>query len=219
MGLHTHRRLHWITGLMLVASIAHSEPARQQQAVGEREITVSNRSLRGIDELYASPQSGSSWGQDRLGTDVLDPGGFVRLRLGRLRDCNFDLLAVYDDASREERRGVNVCRTRELVFDGMAATSPADPPGPTRSVTLVNGGNRPIQQFFLSPPDAPQWGPDRLAQALPVGEQRDVGFRGACSADVRVVYANRAAEERRGLDLCRTSTLTIAPGWTTEQAE
>jgi hypothetical protein len=33
--------------------------------------------------------------------------------------------------------------------------------------------------------------------------------------DIRVVFENRAAEERRGVDLCRRASLSIEPGWTT----
>jgi hypothetical protein len=32
------------------------------------------------------------------------------------------------------------------------------------------------------------------------------------------VFSNRAAEERRGLNLCTRSRLRIAPGWTTAEA-
>jgi hypothetical protein len=84
-------------------------------------------------------------------------------------------------------------------------------------VTLVNASPLPIQQLYLSPPDAAQWGDDLLTQsALSAGEQRAIDFHGDCIADVRVVFSNRAAEERRGLDLCANPVLTIAPGWTTQ---
>ncbi len=195
-----------------------ADPVRSTLAAfGDREIVVLNRSGHAIVELYVSPQTVDAWGQDRLGEDVLDIRKSVRLKLGRLRDCTFDLLAVYDDTSREEARGINVCQLRQVVFDASTASKPAEPPGPSRSISVVNASARPIQQLYVSPPDAAQWGEDRLTQsALSVGEQREVDFKGECTADVRVVFANRAAEERRGLDLCANPVLKIEPGWTTK---
>lgn len=185
-------------------------------ALGDREIVLMNRDKSSVVEVYVSPDTADSWGQDLLGDGVIDPGQVGRVKLGRMRDCSFDVLVVYDDTRREEMRGVNICKTRQLTFDGHNASAPVEQPGPQRSVTVVDASTLPIQQLFVSPPDAAQWGDDRLAAAsLSVGEQRAIDFNGDCSADVRVVFANRAAEERRGIDLCHTTVLRIAPGWTT----
>jgi hypothetical protein len=48
-----------------------------------------------------------------------------------------------------------------------------------------------------------------------VGENGTISYRGSCTVDIRVVFENRAAEERRGVDLCRRASLSIEPGWTT----
>lgn len=185
--------------------------------IGDRSVLVRNQTDWSIVELYASPQSSESWGQDRLGDDQLGAGGQRPLRLGRMRDCGFDLLAIYDNLRREERRGVDLCHARDIVFDGSHASMPIDPAGPDHTITLANDSRMPIQQLFLSPPDAAQWGDDRLTTAaISVGEQRALHYQGGCTADVRVVFANRAAEERRGLDLCAFPTLHITPGWTTQ---
>lgn len=211
-------RLALVAALLLPAGQLVAEPARPTMGpLGEREVSVQNRSRHSIVELYISPQSADAWGQDLLGDETLDPGDITRQKLGRLRDCGFDVLAVYDDTSREEMRAVNVCRTRQMSFDGSHASAPVAPPGPARNLTVVNASPRPIQQLYLSPPDAAQWGDDRLAlSSISVGEERHVEFQGDCRADVRVVFANRAAEERRGLDLCANPTLRITPGWTTQ---
>lgn len=211
------RRLVPLVVLLATLSSARAEPPRPVIGpLGDRELAITNRSEQGILELYVSPAAADSWGQDQLGDDTLDPRKIVRLKLGRMRDCVFDVLVVYEDTSREENRGVNVCRTHDLAFDGSHASAPVEPAGPTRSVTVSNGSRLPIQQLFLSPPDAVQWGDDRLTpSALSTGEERAVTFRGDCNADVRVVFSNRAAEERRGLNLCAHPRLVIAPGWTT----
>jgi hypothetical protein len=214
----TPAALTWVVALLLLIGTARAEPSRPTMGpLGERELAVVNHSKHSVVELYISPQSADSWGQDQLGEDVLDPGLTRHVALGRMRDCSFDVLVVYDDTSREENRGVNVCHAHELAFDGAAATAPAAPPGPARGIVVVDASPRPIQQLFLSPPDAAQWGDDRLvSSAISVGEQRNLAFRGPCATDVRVVFANRAAEERRGLDLCANPILRIAPGWTTQ---
>lgn len=192
-------------------------PAVPPGSIGERGVLVSNASAWPIVELYVSPQASPSWGQDRLGDDLLQADGHRPVRLGRTRGCGFDLLAIYDNLRREERRGVDLCHVHEVVFDGSQSSAPMDAAGATHQITLIDASPVPIQQLFLSPPDAAQWGDDRLVNSsVSVGEQRALSFVGACVADVRVVFANRAAEERRGLDLCAFPTLRIAPGWTTQ---
>ncbi len=187
--------------------------APQSGPLGEREVTIANRSALPITELYVSPTSSDAWGEDRLGEAILGPGRTLRLRLGRTRDCAFDVLVIYNDASREERAAQNVCRSRQVSLDGKARTAPAAPP--SRQVVLSNQSGRAIQQVFVSAADAPDWGDDLLPHAISVGDSGTVAFRGPCTADIRIVFENRSAEERRGIDLCRSTTLSIEPGWTT----
>lgn len=215
--------LGWRLGCCVLAAVlaipAYAEGPRPAQAPpAEREVAVVNNSPRPINEVYVSTQTADQWGEDRLGESTLDPGDSLRLRLGRTRECLFDAKVVYDDASREESRGVNLCRTRQIVFDGSTATAPPET-GSEHSVTLVNHAKRPIQQVFISPAAASQWGDDRLAVgSISVGDRQAVTWRGDCTVDLRVVFENRAAEERRGLDLCGTPELSIEPGWTTADA-
>jgi len=201
--------------LVLLACLGAAPEKIPPGPIGERELGIVNRSPHSIVELYASPASVDEWGPDRLGDRQIDVGARLQLSLGRMRDCGFDVLAIYDDASREEFHAVNLCRTRSLTLDGSTAT-PA--PLPSRTITVIDASPLPIQQMFISPLDAAQWGDDLLATAsLSVGEQRSLTYQGTCEADVRVVFANRAAEERRGLNLCTMNILRIAPGWTTEE--
>ena len=193
-------------------------PAVADGSSADREVAVLNSSPLAINELYVSPQSADQWGEDRLGEHTVAAGASVRVRLGRTRECVFDVKVIYEDASREENRGVNLCRLHQLAFDGSTATAPPET-GTERSATLLNRSPQPIQQVFISPADAPQWGDDRLAESsISVGDRRDVTWRGTCGVDLRVVFANRAAEERRGVDLCATPLVSIEPGWTTADA-
>jgi hypothetical protein len=204
---------------VLLAAAARADGSDPTTAPsGERILTVLNHASRPINELYVSPQTAEQWGEDWLGERTLEPGAVFRLRLGQTRACVFDVKIIYDDASREEQRGVNLCHTRQLAFDGSAAT-PAPGTGAAHSVMLANNSAAPIQQVFISPAEANQWGDDRLGQgSISVADRRTVIWHGDCYADLRVVFENRAAEERRGVDLCALPALSIEPGWTTADA-
>ncbi len=183
--------------------------------LGDREASIANRGSLSITEIYISPSSTDAWGDDRLADAILEPGRTLRLRLGRLRDCAFDVLVIYEDASREERLAQNLCRARQLAFDGKQRRPPAAAALQQHELALTNHSARTIQQVFISAADAAQWGEDVLARAISVGDTSRVAFRGGCIVDLRVVFENRAAEERRGIDLCRRPALSIEPGWTT----
>ncbi len=118
------------------------------QAPQQRELTITNRARQPIRELYVSPASSDDWGDDRLGDASLAPGRPFRVRLGRVRDCRFDLRVVYEDERSEERRSVDICRNRQVAFDGSEARAA---PGPTRQVELVNRSALPIIEAYLSP--------------------------------------------------------------------
>lgn len=206
-----------LAGLMAVAS-AQAEVVRPppRGPLGEREITIVNHSDQPVNEIYVSPSSAEAWGEDRLGDATLAPDDSVKLRLGRTRDCAFDVQVIYEDATREQKLGQNVCRSRRMVFTGANAQSPPAVLAAQHHVSLRNGSGRAIQQVFISSAEAAQWGDDLLpSRRVAVGESVDVTYHGACAADLRVVFDNRAAEERRGLDLCETPAIDIRPGWTT----
>ncbi|MCW3477748.1 hypothetical protein [Limobrevibacterium gyesilva] len=204
--------------LAAVTAPALAEPPRPPRGpLAMREIVVVNRSRHAIQEIYVSPATADQWGNDRLGDDTVDPGGSFRVRLGRSRECSFDIQVIYDDASREESRGLDICRTRQVSFNGSAAIVPPDAFAAEHEVTLVNRSERPIQQVFISSSSADQWGEDRLTQDdIAPDHTRSITYRGACTSDLRIVFDNRSAEERRALDLCATPALVIRPGWTTE---
>jgi len=200
--------------LAVLLAVGAAGAARADPPAGDRELTVANHTAQAIAELYVSPSDSDHWGDDRLGEATLPPGKTLRLKLGHLRDCAFDVQVVYEDASREESKGVNVCRAHLLTFDGATATAPAA--APTHDVSLANRAARPIQQVLISSSDAGDWGEDRLGNtSLSVGEATTLRYRGDCVADIRVVFDNRSAEERRGIDLCAARRIAIQPGWTT----
>ncbi|MCS6855760.1 MAG: hypothetical protein NZ523_13555 [Elioraea sp.] len=102
-----------------VAEVSFSRgPAQAERsaAAGERTVTVVNRSARTMMQLFVSPSTERSWGEDRLGESVLPGGRSVVVRLPREGGCEIDLRAVFDDNSVLERRRIDSCRAREIAL-------------------------------------------------------------------------------------------------------
>lgn len=178
---------------------------------------IINNTPNVVNEVYASPASERSWGHDRLGTEIIRPGGNQIIRLPVDGNCVYDIRIVYQGGGAEERRGVNTCNLTDLVL-GEAAPAPQPQPQPQArgqqgnpSFNLVNQSGRVIEQFFASPSSQQEWGPDRLgdevvqpgasfAVRLPVGE---------CSYDLRVVWAGGQSQDRRGVNTCALSNYVV----------
>ena len=185
-----------------------------QPAGPQRELLLQNRSGRTIIEVFATPSNLDDWGDDLLGDTTIPPGKPFRVRLGASRECNWDIKVTYDDRFTEESRDANLCRLRQVSFDASTAVAAPVDPGPERIVTVQNASVRRIDQMFISALDADSWDENRLTDPIASGANEAVPFNGECVADVRIVYETRAAEERRGVDLCKFSRLVITPGWT-----
>lgn len=173
------------------------------------QVAIANRSQIVLRELYASAQGPAAWGPDRLETSVIEPGGSFAMRL-RTRDCVFDLRAVYADEREEVKQRVNLCTSRNVAFDRSGV-----PRLPLRSVLLLNRHLATVQEVYMSPSTDSDWGPDRLGAAtLPAGRQATAEMEGGCQADIRIVFPNGGAEERREVDICALSRIVLRPGWT-----
>jgi len=200
---------------LLALAAAGPDPARTPHD-GSLDLVVANHSRQAITQLYVSPSASDEWGDDRVAEAGLPAGKSIRVHLPRPPGCRIDVQVVYDDASSEERDGFDACVSRQISFAGTNAAPPTTLFSRTHEVTLANGSSRPIQQVYVSASEADQWGDDRLGESsLSVGDSRTIGYRGPCTADLRVVFDNGAAEERRALDLCAMPALIIEPGWTT----
>jgi hypothetical protein len=73
-----------------------------------------NQSGRVIEQFYASPSSQQGWGPDRLGNDVVQPGGRFPVSLP-LGDCRYDLRVVWRGGDAQERRNLNTCEMNDYV--------------------------------------------------------------------------------------------------------
>jgi len=173
-----------------------------------REVTFRNGADMVLRELYVSEAGPSAWGNDRLGSAVIEPGAVFNLRL-RSRGCSFALRGVWADNREEVREGVDLCAQPAQLFDRASLPRPQ-----RRTLELVNRHLATVEQFYLSPSSDGDWGPDRLgSDTLGVGASLEIGFEAECLVDLRAVFPNGGAEERREVDICATNRLVLAPGW------
>lgn len=196
-------------------------PAAQAQT-GDPSFNLVNRSSRVIYEAYASPSSDSNWGQDRLGQNIVPAGRNFVMRLPQ-GECIYDLRVVYDrqGGPAEERRNVNLCNLTEVVFDGRPqqggqqrqAPQQGQTQGPrgNPSFNLVNQGQQVVMEVYASLTTDQNWGPDRLGNdTVAPGAVFPVRLpEGDCMYDMRFVYQNGQSQERRGVNLCEVTNVTL----------
>ncbi|MFC7553973.1 hypothetical protein ACFQU7_19810 [Pseudoroseomonas wenyumeiae] len=148
------------------------------------------------------------WGPDRLGGATLEAGDTFPMRL-RSRACQADLRATYDDDSVEEKRGVELCGgTGRVLFDGSGIARQ-----PERAFVLVNRHSAAVEEAYASGTNDAEWGDDRLTGTLERGGRQEVVLQGGCEIDLRIVFGNGSAEERRGIDICATQLIVLRPDW------
>ena len=91
---------------------------------------------------------------------------------------------------------------------GQASGKPADDP----SFRLVNRGDQAVAGLFARPAGSRDWGANRLEQGplAPSGAQvLRLPRGGECAYDLRVVFTDRRALERKGANLCRVTDLPV----------
>ncbi|MBR0674378.1 hypothetical protein [Neoroseomonas soli] len=165
-------------------------------AIPLREATVRNETDTTVLQVFAAPPGTAGRGPDRLGENVIEPGRDFRIRLGRTRDCVFDVVAVFEDGEEETRQAVNLCRGPGVTF--------GDPGAPRREARVTNASDRTMREFYASARAPLAWGPDRLGtDMVPPGAAFSLRLRGAaCLWDMRAVYEDNAEEVKTGVDLC-----------------
>jgi hypothetical protein len=194
--------------------------AARPAAQGGPSFTVVNHLPQPVRELYVTPAGLTNWGRNRLdgknGNPASLPSG-ASTTVRRDANCVFDLRVVFADGRAEERRGVNVCATEEVAIGAPPPVSAAlDPatgkPGDDPSVKIFNRAAVPITEVYAQPSGGTVAGPNRVTgepvkpdTTLAVSLPRD----GTCFYDLRVVFADKRAMEKRHANLCRQSELPI----------
>jgi hypothetical protein len=212
------RRILGVFAFCLLGLASAPVPAVAQQ--GDPSFNLVNRSGRLIFEVYASLATDQDWGRDRLGDIALPNGRSFSLRLPQ-GPCRWDLRVVYERANgpAEERRNINLCAVTEVVFDGrqigqgqrQQPNTPSAGPSGNPSFNLVNQSRVTVMEVYVSLATEQEWGPDRLGNDT-VAPGRNFAIRlpeGACLYDVRIVYDNGQADERRSVNLCEITNLVL----------
>jgi len=199
----------------LSLGIATARPAEAQNR-----FWLENYTGRQIDQAYVSPSRLSNWGPDILGAGVLPPGQRVWVT-PYFGDCILDVRVVYAGGGEDTRMGVNACSLSIIRFGG-GYVGPGGGPGASigggvaragnPSFVFVNNSGAVIREIYVSLSSQNSWGADRLgANVLNPGGSINIGLPsvGVCTVDMRVVYMNGAASERRGVETCSISSF----GW------
>ena len=182
----------------------------------ELSFVLVNNSGRTIAELYATPSGVPRWGHDRLGSEAVPSGRTHRIRLPVDGHCAYDLRVVYQGGVVEDRRGIDICTLTRIVFGAGGGALPEKSAragggqGSDPSFSLVNRGARTINEIYASPSTIRTWGSDLLgSEVLPPGQTFAVRLPadGNCVFDVRVVFDDGRARERRRVNTCNVNSL------------
>lgn len=190
-------------------------PAAAQQAQNPS-FNLVNRSRQVIERAYASPAGRTDWGRDRLGDDQVAPGDRYAIRLPADGNCIYDVRVEYANGQSDERRGINTCNVEEVAFPsggggGGGGRQQQQQAGRDPSFRVVNQGRTEVVSVFAIPTGVRDWGADRLGDAtIGPGRSRVVRMpQGQCMYDVRVVFSDNAAIERRNMNLCEITDLPV----------
>ena len=191
------------------AALLLAAPARADDA----SFTLVNRASVAVRELFVTPAGDARWGQNRVAGHPIPPGGSFGVHRRNDGNCILDLRAMFADGRAEERKGLNTCNV-DSVAVGLATAAPAPsgklPDDP--SIRLVNRGAQDVVEFYAAPAGRGAWGANRLdAGPLPAATEKQIRIMrtGDCLFDLRVVFADHTAKEKRGTDLCRIADLPV----------
>lgn len=177
------------------------------------QVVIVNEGQRPIESLFISSSKVSSWGDDMLGTNRIQPGGRFTARVERDDQCNYDLRIVYEGGREERRMRQNLCQRQEVAFGGPNAFR-IDGGGPDngRKIVFTNNGRGDIREVYLTPVRDSHWGDDRLgSELLPRRFRLELRLpeEGGCNWDLKVVYEGGQTMEKRDQDLCATPEMAI----------
>jgi hypothetical protein len=184
------------------------------QAQAQNRFWLVNDTGRVIERAFVSSSRVSDWGPDILGTGVLPPGNRVWVT-PNFGDCVLDVRVTFQGGGEETRMAVNACGLSQIVFGrggagagatlGGGAGATISPGRGNPSFVFTNGSGVTIREVYVSLSTESNWGGDRLgANVLQPGQRLQVSLPavGVCTVDMRVVYMNGAAQERRRVETC-----------------
>jgi hypothetical protein len=182
-------------------------PGAVPGATGSR-VTLINHSGRTVFTVHVFPDGARDDGEDRLGVRMLSDGDSIDIDVDTSHGCSFTVRITYDDGTREEKSGIDLCRVNELVIEAGWVDAPS-----AGLVRFVNAGPVPIIALYVDPPGAGR-GPDRLGeQVLGVGRSLALAppQAGVCAYDVTARFRNGQEVRVAAADLCAGGEIRLAP--------
>jgi hypothetical protein len=184
------------------------------EAWAQNRFWLVNDSGRVIERAFVSSSRVSDWGPDILGNGVLPAGQRVWVT-PNFGDCVLDIRVTYQGGGEDSRMQVNACGLSQVVFGRGGGTGAAIGGGAGATVGrqasgnpsfyLTNGTGLTIREVYVSLSTDGNWGADRLgANVLEPGQRLSVSLPavGVCTVDMRVVYMDGRAAERRRVGTC-----------------
>jgi hypothetical protein len=207
-------RRHLLAAFAMLAGLAGMF-GLPSEAQAQNRFWLINDTGRVIERAFVSSSRVNDWGPDILGTGVLPPGNRVWVT-PNFGDCILDVRVTYQGGGEETRMGVNACGLSQIAFGRGGAGAGASVGGgagavvaPSRmgnpSFNFVNGTGLTIREVYVSLSSDGNWGPDRLgANVLQPGQRLPVALPqgNVCAVDMRVVYMDGRAFERRRVETC-----------------
>jgi hypothetical protein len=191
-----------------------------------------NRTSQPVRELFAvpagekasgdkgrgdKPRGDKAWGRERLdGKAGVPAGGRYAVRRHSDSGCVYDLRVVFADGRIEDRRGVDICASHDVVLGEPARSTAIDPisgkPADDPSFKLFNRAAIPITELFAVPSGVTDWGRNRLSDGpLPPDGKFLVSLPadGNCFYDLRAVFSDNQAKIQKHTDLCRFADVPL----------
>ena len=78
-------------------------------------FTLRNNSGVALKEFYYAPSRGNSWGSERLGSRMLEPGNAITYT-ARFSE-NYDFSVLRRNGVRSERRNIDICKITEVIVN------------------------------------------------------------------------------------------------------
>ncbi len=119
MSLNVSVRSALVSMMSAIAIVGFSVPMALAEPIT---FTLINNTNRVLEQFYASPPSTSSWEEDILGVDVLNPGEATEVTIddGR-QDCQYDIKGVFGPGPGVGRgeliqSAVNICNGSTYTY-------------------------------------------------------------------------------------------------------
>ena len=203
------------TACLLAFQVSDAEAQRRRPRAGDTaSVTVVNRGGITLTYLFVTPSGEVSWGDDKLGSDVVEQEASHTFRVSR-DQCRHDVRAVYNNGREETRFGLDLCARPEFTLNGRTQTSAGDlrRQGPVALYLVRNRTGNTMQTMKLVSPDGDE-SDDVLGSSVVENAgtftgrfQRSAG----CTYDVVATFDGAAERTAARQNLCAAREVVFGP--------